>query len=150
MTAEQLEAACGEARTLGLRTLVHAYGADAIIAAVRAGCNQVEHGTFASDEALRLMAERGTSFDPNIGPGAPELPGQQAALPRHRQLHGARLRVHGGDAPARDRDVPAGLEGAGLKMVHGTDASAGAHGRNAEEAIGRVQADSRRPPPWPA
>jgi imidazolonepropionase-like amidohydrolase len=67
MTDEQLEAACGEARAQGLRSMVHAHASDAIIAAARAGCTQVEHGAYANDEALGEMVRRGTYFDPNIG-----------------------------------------------------------------------------------
>ena len=67
MTDEQLRAACGEARALGLRTLVHAHSAESMKASVLAGCTQIEHGTFASSEVLTLMAERGTYFDPNVG-----------------------------------------------------------------------------------
>src|SRR4030095_9422864 len=67
MTDEQLVAVCGEAKAQGLRTMVHAHAAGAIKAAVRAGCGQVEHGVFVDDEALKLMAEHGVYFDPNIG-----------------------------------------------------------------------------------
>ena len=58
---------CGEAKAQGLRTLVHAHAAEAIIRVVKAGCTQVEHGAYASDEALALMKRRGVYFDPNIG-----------------------------------------------------------------------------------
>ena len=64
MTDEQLQAACGEANAQGLRTLVHALSAEAVKAATLAGCTQIEHGNFATDEVLRLMADRGTYFDP--------------------------------------------------------------------------------------
>src|SRR4029450_11559340 len=67
MTDEQLQAACAEAKAQGLRTLVHAHAADAVLAAARAGCSQVEHGAFVSDEGLKEMAARGVYFDPNIG-----------------------------------------------------------------------------------
>src|SRR5215468_6679286 len=67
MTDEQLAAVCGEAKAQGLRTMVHAHAAGAIKAAVRAGCGQIEHGVFVDDEALKLMAERGVYFDPNVG-----------------------------------------------------------------------------------
>ena len=67
MTDEQLQAACGEANTLGLRTLVHAHSPESIKAAVLAGCTQIEHGNFATDEVLKLMADKGTYFDPNVG-----------------------------------------------------------------------------------
>lgn len=49
LSQEQLNAACDEAKKLGLRTLVHAYK-DAVRAASLAGCTQVEHGTLATDE----------------------------------------------------------------------------------------------------
>src|SRR5262247_517276 len=67
MTDEQLMAVCGEAKAQGLRTMVHAHAAGAIKAAVHAGCGQIEHGVFVDDESLKLMAERGVYFDPNVG-----------------------------------------------------------------------------------
>lgn len=57
MSQEQLNAACDEARKLGLRSLVHAHR-DAVRAATLAGCTEIEHGLGASDDDLRLMAER--------------------------------------------------------------------------------------------
>src|SRR6266567_3463034 len=56
LSQEQLNAACDEARKLGLRTLVHAYK-DAVRAATLAGCTEIEHGTLATDDDLKLMAE---------------------------------------------------------------------------------------------
>src|SRR5437867_13077072 len=67
MTDDQLNAACGEAKAQGLRTMVHAHSPESIKASVNAGCLQIEHGVFADDEVLKLMAERGVYFDPNIG-----------------------------------------------------------------------------------
>src|SRR4029078_6093240 len=64
MTQAQLDALCGEANTLGLRTLAHAHSAESMQGATRAGCTQIEHGVFATDEVLREMAQRGTYFDP--------------------------------------------------------------------------------------
>src|ERR1044072_4540424 len=66
LSQEQLDAACDEAKRLGLRTLVHAYK-EAVRAATLAGCTEVEHGTMATDEGLKLMAERGTYLDPQAG-----------------------------------------------------------------------------------
>src|SRR5215469_9172067 len=45
-----LNAACDEARKLGLRTLVHA-NYDAVHGTIAAGCTQVEHGLGATDAA---------------------------------------------------------------------------------------------------
>src|SRR5262249_15048184 len=66
LSQEQLNAACDEAKKIGLRTLVHAYK-DAVRAATLAGCTQIEHGTLATDDDLRLMAEKGTYLDPQAG-----------------------------------------------------------------------------------
>ncbi|HET9531006.1 MAG TPA: amidohydrolase family protein, partial [Blastocatellia bacterium] len=66
LSQEQLNAACDEAKKQGLRTHVHAYR-DAVAAATLAGCTQVEHGLGATDDDLRLMAEKGIYLDPQGG-----------------------------------------------------------------------------------
>ena len=140
LSREQLNAACDEAKKQGLRTLVHAFR-EAVRAATLAGCTEVEHGLGASDDDLKLMAETGTYFDPQAGllietyllnadkyAGTPFFPKTPEAfatmkdiLPMNRELM------------RRATKTP------GLKIVFGTDAVAGAHGRNAEEFIDRVR-----------
>ena len=138
LSQEQLNAACDEARKLGLRTLVHAYK-DAVRAASLAGCTQVEHGTLATDDDLKLLVEKGTWFDPQAGlvfqnyllnkekfvgtPGFPEevFPVIKELIPEYRDFF------------KRAATVP------GLKIVFGSDALAGSHGRNAEEFVERVR-----------
>ncbi len=66
LSAEQLEAACGEARAAGLRTVVHAYDPESVRRVLRAGCTTVEHGALLDRETLQLMADRGAYFDPNL------------------------------------------------------------------------------------
>src|ERR1044071_9139908 len=66
LAQDQLNAACDEANKQGLRTLVHAYK-DAVGAAALAGCTEIEHGTMATDDDLRLAAQHGTYFDPQAG-----------------------------------------------------------------------------------
>ena len=138
LSQEQLNAACDEAKKQGLRTLVHAYK-DAVRAATLAGCTEVEHGTMATDDDLKLMAERGTYLDPQAGLvienylqnkerylGTPGYTAEGfAAMQRVLSLN------H--DLVRRAYKIP------GLKVLFGTDAVAGAHGRNAEEFIDRVR-----------
>jgi imidazolonepropionase-like amidohydrolase len=133
MTAEQLEATCGEARAQGLRTLVHAIGDDGIRAAVLAGCGAIEHGTYASDATLALMRERGTYFDPNLL----VLHNYLDRLPQFRFTQATADRLAG--ALPVTADVLARARRLGVKIVLGTDAVAGAHGRNAEEIVYRVR-----------
>ncbi|HXW89551.1 MAG TPA: amidohydrolase family protein [Terriglobales bacterium] len=138
LSQEQLTAACDEAKKQGLRTLVHAYK-DAVRAATLAGCTEIEHGTLASDDDLKLMAERGVYFDPQCG-----LVLENYMLYKDRYLGTSGYTEEGFEAMEKiipmDHDiVQRAARTVGLKMVFGTDAVAGAHGRNAEEFIDRVR-----------
>jgi imidazolonepropionase-like amidohydrolase len=145
MTDAQLQATCGEANTLGLRTLVHAHSSESIKAAVLAGCKQIEHGVFANDEVMKLMAERGVYFDPNIGLVL------QNYLENKPKFLGIGNYTDEGFA-AMEKAIPLNftmfkraLRTPNLKIVYGTDAVAGAHGRNIEEAIVRVKDGGQKP-----
>jgi imidazolonepropionase-like amidohydrolase len=140
-----LRAACDEAKSLGLRTLVHAHSAASIRAATLAGCSQVEHGTFATDEVLDLMARHGTYFDPNVGV---VLQNYLANKPRFLGI--GNYNEEGFEA--MEKAIPVVLDTFKraiatplLKVVFGTDAVAGAHGHNVEEAIVRVQKGHQPP-----
>lgn len=63
-TESQLRAIVEEAAALGLPVLCHAHGDEGARAAVLAGVASIEHGTFLTEETLRLMAERGTVLVP--------------------------------------------------------------------------------------
>ena len=138
VSQEQLDAACDEARKVGLRTLVHAYK-EAVRAATLAGCSQVEHGTLATDDDLKLMAEKGTYLDPQAG-----LVIENYLLNKDRYLGTLGYTAEGFGAmekvlPMNHDLVRRAAKIPGLKIVFGTDAVAGAHGRNAEEFIDRVR-----------
>ena len=138
LSQEQLNAACDEAKKQGLRTLVHAYK-DAVRAATLAGCTEVEHGTLASDDDLKLMAEKGVYFDPQCG-----LVLENYMLYKDKYLGTSGYTAEGFNAmekiiPLDHEIVQHGARTPGLKMVFGTDAVAGADGRNAEEFVDRVR-----------
>jgi imidazolonepropionase-like amidohydrolase len=138
LSQEQLNAACDEAKKVGLRTLVHAYK-EAVRAATLAGCTQIEHGTLATDDDLRLMAEKGTYLDPQAG-----LVIENYLLNKEKYLGTPGYTAEGFDAmekilPLNHELVQRASKIKGLKIVFGTDAVAGAHGRNAEEFIDRVR-----------
>jgi imidazolonepropionase-like amidohydrolase len=144
MTDEQLQAACGEARAQGLRSMVHAHASDAIIAAARAGCTQVEHGAYANDEALKEMASRGTYFDPNIGVVL------QNYLENKARFLGIGNYNEEGFA-FMEKAIPLNYPMFKRALVHkvkmpmGTDAVAGAHGQNAREIMTRVREGGQEP-----
>jgi imidazolonepropionase-like amidohydrolase len=138
LSQEQLNAACDEAKKQGLRTLVHAYK-EAVRAATLAGCTEIEHGTLATDDDLKVMAERGTYLDPQAG-----LVIENYLLNKNNYLGTSGYTTEGFAAmekilPLDHEIVEHAAKTPGLKMVFGTDAVAGAHGRNAEEFIDRVR-----------
>ena len=145
MTDAQLQAACGEANKLGLRTLVHAHAASAAKAASLAGCTSVEHGAFVTDDVFRIMAAHGTFYDPNIG-----LVLQNYIANKEKYIGIGNYNEEGfadmvkGEAITLETFKRA-LKIPGLKIVYGTDAVAGAHGHNGEEYIARVQQGGEDP-----
>ena len=144
LSAEQLNAICGEAKKAGLRTVVHAYGPSVRLASL-AGCTEIEHGLYATEDDLRLLAERGTYFDPQAGLVLQNyldnkshylgignytetaFETMQKVLPEFQKLFRHAITTHG------------------LKIIFGTDAVAGAHGRNAEEFLYRVETCGQEP-----
>ena len=65
-TEEELRAIVTEAATKNAPVLAHAHGAEGALAAVKAGVRSIEHGTYLTDETLKLMVEQGTFFDPTM------------------------------------------------------------------------------------
>jgi imidazolonepropionase-like amidohydrolase len=145
MTDAQLQAVCGEANTLGMRTMVHAHSPESIKASVNAGCQQIEHGVFANDDVLKLMADKGVYFDPNVGVvlqnylrNKPHYLGIGnyneegfAYMEKGLALNAAMIKK----AVATPK----------LMLVTGTDAVAGAHGHNADEIVERVRQGGQKP-----
>lgn len=144
LSRKQLDATCDEAKKQGLRALVHAYK-DAVRAATLSGCTQIEHGTMATDDDLKLMAEKGTYLDPQAG-----LVLKNYLLNKEKYLGTPGYIEEGFVAmvkilPINHQLIHQAVKTPGLKIVFGSDAVAGAHGRNAEELIDRVRDGGQDP-----
>src|SRR5712691_1785113 len=139
MTDEQIRAACGEAKAAGLRSWVHAHSPSSVRAATLAGCTTVTHGSQVTEAELKLMQQHGTYFEPNIG-----LVAQNYLENKSRYFGIGNFNDEGfafteKGIPMKREMFKKALTVAGLKLLMGTDAGAGAHGRSAEEIIYRVQ-----------
>ena len=142
VTQDQVDAVCGEAKAQGLRTLVHAHDPASILASVKAGCSQIEHGLFADDAAIKAMKDANVYFDPNIG-----LVLQNYLENKDKFMGSGNFNDEGFASmqnvlPNVAQSFKKGLA-AGLKMPMGTDAVAGAHGQNAREIVARVAAGQK-------
>jgi len=139
MSDEQIQAVCQEARAVGLRAVVHAIGDAGARAAVLAGCTSIEHGTFIEDATLDLMVQRGTYFDPNLLVLHNYLDNRASYTFNEQSL----ATLEKGIAPTED--VLRRARARKVKIVFGTDAVAGSHGRNAEEFVYRVRDAHEKP-----
>jgi imidazolonepropionase-like amidohydrolase len=61
-TDEEMKAICDMAHFMGLKVAAHAHGARGIDAAVRAGVDSIEHGTFIDATGIKDMKARGTYY----------------------------------------------------------------------------------------
>jgi imidazolonepropionase-like amidohydrolase len=145
MSNEQIAAVCDEGKKVGLRTLVHVYGDSASRVVSESGCTSVEHGFFVGDETLRVLAAHDTYYDPNTGLVI------QNYLKNKAKFFGIGSYTKD-EMDAMQQAIPIilatfkrALKIKGLKIVYGTDAVAGAHGRNIEEMIYRVQEGGQGP-----
>ena len=141
---EQLQWLCGEAKAVGLRTAIHAHDSPSILASVKAGCTQIEHGMFADDAALKAMKDANVYYDPNIG------------LILHNYIENKNRYLGSGNFTEEsfafmEQMLPtlgplfARALKTGVRMPLGTDAVAGAHGQNAREIVARVKDGGQAP-----
>ncbi|MBW8838602.1 MAG: amidohydrolase family protein, partial [Gemmatimonadetes bacterium] len=139
LTDAQIRAACDEARRAGKRTWVHAHSISAARAATLAGCTTIAHGSQLTDREFTLMAQHGTYFEPNIG-----LVSQNYLENKQRYLGTGDYTEEGFKKTEEGIALKLAmfkhaLQHKDLKIIMGTDATAGAHGQNAREIIYRVQ-----------
>ena len=134
MSPEEMRAVIETAHGLGRRVAAHSHAAAGTKAAVEAGVDTIDHGTFLDDETVRLMKARGTWLVPTMI--APVTAVQQAragalppaTIPKAEEAAAAAMASH-------RRAIAAGV-----KVAFGTDTGVSKHGENAKEFALMVQA----------
>ena len=145
MSQEQMNAICDEAKKHNLRVAVHAHGPESVRRAVLAGANSIEHGALIGQPELDLMAEHGTFFDPNIDlvfRNYFENKSHFLGIGNYTEEGFAQMKAA---VPKALRVFQLALATPKLKMVFGTDAVAGSHGRNFQELEYRVRTGGQKP-----
>ena len=145
LTAAQLEAACGEARAQGLRSVVHLHRSDALLLTADAGCTQVEHGWLLEPQDVDVFVDSGMYLgnqidllfrnyeersDRYVGVGGYTLEG-------FAQLQASR--------PGALAFFRAAAATPGVRIVYSTDANAGSHGANTDELVAYVEQGGQDP-----
>jgi imidazolonepropionase-like amidohydrolase len=129
MSEEEMRAVVQEATRHGLRVAAHAHGSEGVIAAAKAGVTSIEHGTMLTDEAIRVLKERGTWLVPQafIGDSIRKEDLPQSLWAKEEQVIAA------------NQESMRKARLAGVKIAFGTDAAVIPHGRNAGEFVSRVK-----------
>jgi imidazolonepropionase-like amidohydrolase len=135
LTFEEMKAIIDAAHMLGMKVAAHAHGAAGIKAALRAGIDSIEHGSFLDDEAIALFKEHGAYLVPTIIAGktvenAAKVPGFFPPRIAEKALKAGPLIQNAFGRAYR----------AGVKIAFGTDAGVYPHGQNAREFEYMVEA----------
>jgi len=145
MSQEQMNAICDEAKKHGLRVAVHAHGPESVRRAVLAGATAIEHGVLIGQPELDLMAEHGTYFDPQLDlifRNYFENKSKFIGADGYTEEGFAKMHEAGPKALAV---FQLALKTPKLKVIFGTDAVAGSHGRNFQELEYRVRTGGQKP-----
>jgi imidazolonepropionase-like amidohydrolase len=115
------------AHLFGRKVTAHAHGRDGIRAALEAGVDTIEHGTFSDAQTNALFKRAGVWLVPTLSPARVAVAQGSAGMlskPTHARAVEAAA-VHARNIGAAIRD--------GVKIGFGTDSGIAPHGRNADE-----------------
>jgi imidazolonepropionase-like amidohydrolase len=124
---DEIRAAVEEAALYGTFVAAHAHGSEGIKRAVRAGARSIEHGSLIDDEAIELMAERGTYLVADI------FCGDYIAEEGHRRGWPEEILRKNEDTTDAQRVGFQKAVKAGIKVAFGTDSGVYPHGWNARQ-----------------
>ncbi len=125
---EELRAIVESAHAMGRRVTAHAHGAGGINAALRAGVDSIEHGSYTDAESLRLMRRSGAYLVPTILAGVTvEEMADAGGVLTPNQAQKAR------EVGTRMRQSIQNARRAGIRVAFGTDSGVSRHGINARE-----------------
>ncbi|HEY3637251.1 MAG TPA: amidohydrolase family protein [Rhizomicrobium sp.] len=125
---DEYEAIVGTAHMLGRKTTAHAHGADGMKAALKAGVDGIEHGTFMDEEVMETMKRRGVFYVPTTLAGftVAEYATKQDFMPPAIREKALAVGPHILETLRRGYAE-------GLRIAFGTDTAVSPHGENARE-----------------
>ncbi|WP_010543232.1 metal-dependent hydrolase family protein [Sphingomonas elodea] len=127
MTDEEMKAIVDTAHAFGRRVAVHAHAAEGVRAAVEAGADSIEHGSFLDDATIAAMKARGTWLVPTM-----IAPVTALANARAGKLPPATIPKAEAAAASAAASHARAIK-AGVKVAFGTDTGVSRHGENAKE-----------------
>jgi len=128
MTDDELQEIMDTAHGLGVKVAAHAHGTDGINAALRAGVDSIDHGSFLDRESIRLFKQTGAYLVPTLSPSY-KIPAQMEGNPFFTDAIKAKALA----ASAASKANFGSAYEAGVKIAFGTDSAVTKHGENADE-----------------
>jgi imidazolonepropionase-like amidohydrolase len=116
LSLDEIQAATEVAHQKGKRVCVHAGGPGGIKTAIRGGVECIEHGYYLDDEAIEMMAEKGTFYVPTL------FVTQYEEFMRKSGMFEYQIEKAKGAAEAHREGFQKALE-AGVKLTCGADSS---------------------------
>ncbi|MFN4025259.1 MAG: amidohydrolase family protein [Hyphomonas sp.] len=131
---EELRAIVEAAHAMGRKVTAHAHGKSGVDAALRAGVDSIEHGTYLDAESISLFRENGATLVPTVLAGA-TVTGwtNEPWLPAPSRAKAAEV------GPLMLEMLRRAHEG-GVNVAFGTDTGVSRHGENAKEFTLMVEA----------
>jgi len=130
MSDAELVAIVETAHRLGRKVAAHAHGTDGVNAALRAGVDSVEHGTYLDAESIRLFKAKNIYLVPTLLAGD-TVTRQAASADWMPDAVRAKARAVG---PLMIDALRRAHEG-GVRIAFGTDSAVSKHGENAREFV---------------
>jgi imidazolonepropionase-like amidohydrolase len=128
LSDEELAAIVQAAHAMGRRVTAHAHGVDGINAALRAGVDSIEHGSYLDQESIRLLRRPGVYLVPTVMAGAHVA----EAAERGGVLTPAQAAKARQVGPVMRAMIRRARE-AGVRVAFGTDTGVSPHGQNWRE-----------------
>ena len=126
---DELKAIMDTAHSMGRKVTAHAHGVNGINAALRAGVDSIEHGTYLDDESIRLFKRNNAFLIPTILAGVTVA--EWAEDPDSFLLPPQRAKA--AEVGPRMIDMARRAHRGGVKIAFGTDSGVSKHGENARE-----------------
>lgn len=133
---DELKAVMDSAHAMGRRVTAHAHGVNGVNAALRAGVDSIEHGTYLDNESIRLFKRNDAFLVPTILAGVTVA--EWAADPDSHLLPPQRAKA--AEVGPKMLDMARRAYEGGVKIAFGTDSGVSKHGENAREFALLVEA----------
>ena len=133
---DELKAIMDSAHAMGRKVTAHAHGVNGINAALRAGVDSIEHGTYLDAESIRLFKRNNAYLVPTILAGVTVA--EWAADPESHLLPPQRAKA--AEVGPRMLAMARRAHEGGVKIAFGTDTGVSKHGENAREFALLVEA----------